>query len=669
MRATNNADSAKELLGVVLSNAQMIEDMNIESDARFTYFLDDYVSWFDMKEGTVADLLLISPCTESGQPTLKIGISEAKFVSYDGYQNHARKSIRQLKNTIQKFSSVVGDGENIAREVWLEKLSDLLLEAGKTLSPNLHNELDLIKWADLLRNGQLKLKIQGYSHVFVYEDESGMLDEGELEYIESVGDCSQKIFNQSQVIDAIKNFYTVKETEKKNQNMLTKLPDNLYDDQTSIIDSNVHKLFGDNQKIPSIPQVAHGRSTAEELRIENSEKKVESENRAKSNSENTSQPSNEGETSNQVDEWMSRVVNELKMAFRKFEFPCQILGEPRLTPNAALIKIRGKEGLSVKGIMSKSEELLTVHELRVLGVEPDIGHITVMIERPNRATLSLPEVWDKREQKSEPKPYNSNFVIGLCEKNGAPLYLNLSGSCGGFNEHAPHTLIAGGTGSGKGVLLQILLLDICATNSPKFANVFLIDAKAGLDFFWMNELDHLAYPVITDQKDAIETMEYLVREMEDRYQMLAKCQARDIDSYNEKVNISKRIPRIYLIHDEFADWMMNKQYRDSVNESISRLGVKARAAGIHLIVATQRPDNNVITTQLRANLLNRLVLKMADEKNSNLVLDQSGAEKLLGKGHLIAKLDGENERIFAQVPYANEKEINDLVKDISAKWK
>ena len=181
-------------------------------------------------------------------------------------------------------------------------------------------------------------------------------------------------------------------------------------------------------------------------------------------------------------------------------------------------------------------------------------------------------------------------------------------------------------------------------------------------------MPHLDGDLITEQGEATQALEELVAEMERRNRLLAEKGVTKLDNYNRKVPPSEQLPRIWLFHDELADWMMINEYRDAVDLNASRLGVKARAAGINLVLITQRPDKDALPMQLRANLTNRLVLKMADKKNSILVLDEAGAERLLGRGHLAAKLSGEGHVILAQVPFASEEEIEELATLVKNAW-
>ena len=149
--------------------------------------------------------------------------------------------------------------------------------------------------------------------------------------------------------------------------------------------------------------------------------------------------------------------------------------------------------------------------------------------------------------------------------------------------------------------------------------------------------------------------------MEERYSAFAKTRTRDLPTYNSKVSVEERLPMVFLVHDEFADWMFDDAYKAAVGTAVQRLGVKARAAGIHLIFAAQRPDKDVMPMQLRENLGNRLILKVSSEATSKIVLDRSGAELLLGRGHLAAKLNGEQGLIFAQAPFLSDHDIEAVV--------
>ena len=164
-----------------------------------------------------------------------------------------------------------------------------------------------------------------------------------------------------------------------------------------------------------------------------------------------------------------------------------------------------------------------------------------------------------------------------------------------------------------------------------------------------------------DPDRAVTVLQDLVREMDDRYRKFKIARANNLSAFNQKVEKNERLPVVWLIHDEFAEWMLIDQYREHVTSTVSRLGVKARAAGIYLIFAAQRPDANVMPMQLRANLGNRLVLRVDSEGTSEIALGDKGAERLLGRGHLLAKLEGEPLVHYVQVPFTKPELIDQII--------
>jgi S-DNA-T family DNA segregation ATPase FtsK/SpoIIIE len=183
-----------------------------------------------------------------------------------------------------------------------------------------------------------------------------------------------------------------------------------------------------------------------------------------------------------------------------------------------------------------------------------------------------------------------------------------------------------------------------------------------VDYQQFLKLPHLREGIITEQGRAQEVLASLVQQMDQRYDLLFKAGVNNLLDYNKKVPISERLPILWLVHDEFADWMLVNEYKDAISASVQRLGTKARAAGIHLVFAAQRPDANVLPPQLRDNLGNRLILRVESQGTSEIALNEKGAEKLLGRGHLAARLNGEI--IYAQVPFLSYEEQLQVVEEI-----
>ena len=349
--------------------------------------------------------------------------------------------------------------------------------------------------------------------------------------------------------------------------------------------------------------------------------------------------------------WLKQAEGLCKGALQQFQLQSKLLSSA-LTPNAALLKFQGSANLTVDQVLRRRLEFLTTHRLNVISVRAEPGSVVIAIARPNRRILHLPEVW--KHWTPDCSNGNHDLLIGVKEEDSSPLFLSPK-------LNAPHTLIAGSTGSGKSVLMQNIILGIACTNTPEQAKIFLIDPKLGVDYFAFEGLPHIEGGIIDDQQKAISTLNGLVDEMNRRYTVLKANKVANIFDLNKKSEATEHLPFLWVIHDEFAEWMMTPDYADAVSDIVGRLGVKARAAGISLVFAAQRPDANVMPMQLRANLGNRLVLRVDGEGTSEIALGEKGAERLLGKGHLAAKLEGAPEIIYGQVPFVENDFLGNIV--------
>jgi S-DNA-T family DNA segregation ATPase FtsK/SpoIIIE len=354
------------------------------------------------------------------------------------------------------------------------------------------------------------------------------------------------------------------------------------------------------------------------------------------------------------EQWLSKISFAAKSALQQLQLQAKLLGAS-VTPNSALLRFAGSSNLTVDQVMKRRSELLTTFGLNVISVRPEPGAVVIAIEREIRDIVDIRQVWSRWEPRAEAWG-NQDLLVGTRENEGSLLLLSPG------RTHAPHTLIAGSTGSGKSVLLQNILLAIAATNTPEQARIILIDPKQGVDYFAFEGLPHLDSGIIDNQEVATERLAALVGEMDRRYVRFKEQRVANLTEFNMKVDASERLPAIWLVHDEFAEWMLIDEYKNAVSTMVQRLGVKARAAGIYLIFAAQRPDANVMPMQLRANLGNRLILRVDAEGTSEISLGERGAERLLGRGHMLAKLEGERGLCFAQVPFVDARFIEALVR-------
>ena len=681
------------MLGVVLSKSLIDAEMGQDAAIGW-YFLDDYASWLGQREEQIADIMAISPkIMDDGQWYLKIVISEAKYISEEGLSEAKKNSSKQLRATVHRIEDAVfGRPGRLDRDLWLSRISDIMLEGIEQASnsPNFIEEL-----RTKLREGNLLIDLSGYSHVFISGPKDATKGSEQVE-IPNVKRCMQEVFSREQVRELVLALHRKESVLKVRERLGTQRPW-----EQSIPQQPAEKT---SWVIPVRLTNPYQLDVNQELVIENSKTVCEAtmivsetsvaefdkilHNELENNRSFSELPAEQLKLQPEititgtrnilltVEDWIqSRVVNtktdaadeqwlrdktqQLKNALISYEFQAQVLGQ-RITPNAALIRFRGSDRLTLVGLESKRIQLLTVHGLKIINITALPGEVLIQIARDNRQVISLPEVWARR-QLNRIADINFSLVVGVKEIDGELLYLNFVSEFAGLQQHAPHTLIAGTTGSGKSVLVLNLILDICAFNSPKLAEIYLIDPKAGVDYFALQGLPHLGEGIITEKRRAIEVLENLVSEMERRYRRFAQIQVSNLIQHNLKVTKSDRLPVLWVVHDEFAEWMLDDEYQSNVSSLVQRLGAKARAAGIYLIFAAQRPDVNVFPMQLRDNLDNRLILKVASAGTSEIALKQKGAELLLGKGHLAASLQGEPSIIYAQVPFISNDEASTLV--------
>ena len=722
LRAAKRGVSAGELIGLVLSRALVLEELG-KGAAVAWFLLDDYAEWLGQKEEGIADILGISLSTcEDGSPRLRAIVTEAKYVDQSGVAEATRKSRTQLRQTISRIDDALfGDPGRLDRDLWLSRISDLLLDGTTALcQPNL-----LERVRDGIRRGAVPIDLRGYSHIFISGPASDASLLGEQEQLPDIQLGLQETFTREGVRQLVKAYSAnlplagmraslgevhiwnsadfrspaprvewtkVIPTDQVSSpaeiviNHDYDEDDDEGDPEGGVILETIVERDDDHLRASpegDAPDVAPhvvapasgGVSTKTDapnaLKVRTRETSVEQrpihvpkdssievliEARAQSARENSSEEQ----------EWLESTAQKLRSALLSYNLQAKIT-QTRLTPNAALIRFMGSDRLRVEDIEGRQSSLLTTHGLRLISISPLPGEIVVGVARPARQVVSLWDLWGRREINRNSAGVNTSFVLGLKELDGDILYLNLGGPFAGGQQHEPHTLVAGATGSGKSVLIQALLLDIAATNSSSLAHIHLIDPKMGVDYAAIEKLPHLQGGVIVDQARAVQVMEGLVAEMERRYELFRSRGARDIRTFNLKAAESDRLPYVFLIHDEFAEWMLTEDYKTAVTSNVSRLGVKARAAGMHLIFAAQRPDANVMPMQLRDNLGNRLILKVASVGTSEIALGVKGAEQLLGLGHLAARLSGEHAIIYAQAPFLSDDDIDAVVDAICAR--
>ncbi|MDK3155767.1 FtsK/SpoIIIE domain-containing protein [Kamptonema cortianum] len=666
LRAAKRGRNASELMGVVLS--KYLVEKELTGDQRFFgwYFLDDYADWLGQKEEQIADILALSPeVSEDGTRRLAVVISESKYIDHASLSVKRKESQKQLRQTVDRIAKALfGDPGRLDRDIWLSRFSDLVLN-GIHFPANA--QLNLSEWRRDIRDGKCDIYLRGYSHVFV----SGPTDCPECSDFVEVAECEnayQEVYSRAKLRELILHYWQQSDPAPTRQ---TNADQDVWSEKEYQRPSNRIKTLVKAAKKPTGETESPKKSTDSLEPVTKSEEKGAIGNgdtpkkespltthRTEPNNEYLMTPQPMVETvlttpvDNEADKtWLKDVESRTKGALQQFQLQSKLLSSI-LTPNAALLKFQGSANLTVEQVLKRRSEFLTTHGLNLISVRAEPGSVALAVARQNRRILTLEEAWSKWTL--DTSNGNQELLIGVKEDDGSLLFYSP-------RKHAPHALIAGSTGSGKSVLMQNIILSIAKTNTPDQAKILLIDPKMGVDYFAFESLPHLQQGLITEQEPAITALNHLLEEMNRRYQLLKDNRVNNIFDLLKKPDATEKPPILWIIHDEFAEWMLTPEYKEAVENIVGRLGVKARAAGIFLIFAAQRPDAGVMPMQLRANLGNRLVLRVDSEGTSEIALGVKGAERLLGKGHLCAKLEGEPDLIYAQVPFV--KNIDQIISD------
>ncbi|OAI17527.1 FtsK/SpoIIIE domain-containing protein [Methylomonas koyamae] len=690
LRAAKRGVSAGEMIGLVMSRYLVERELkglagNGARPAFTAYFLlDDYADWLAQRESRIADILGLCVEESDDGPLLHVAVVESKYVSVHGAAEARRSSKAQLLATLSTFrDALFGDPGRLDRDLWLSRLADLLIDSD--IPPGCAELLERMRAK--LRDGEAKISLRGYSHIFIHSSDPTTQSPGSerllLDNSDGI-DAWQEVFDRPDLRRLLEAYSCKEDPTPIRESFGFQTPWTLSDPRLPAArvawSAMVERLTPVVESYAEVRNEVTPVQLPPDTTVETSPLKTPKEFKPTVSDENPLAEFEHGHTEfarlvslkaaslfaaeDERESWAEEATKKLKTALNSYGLQTSVLGT-RLTPNGCLIRLAGSDRLRVEDIETKRTQLLTTHALRLVTVQPKPGEIVITLASEKRQSVSMWDLWAHRKLNRNAAGINTSFILGLQEISGSILYLNLGGEFGGLAAHEPHSLVAGATGSGKSVLIQAILLDIAATNPKELAQIVLIDPKMGVDYVALENLPHLREPMVTTRERAAEVLAGLVEEMETRYRTFAAARARDLATYNAKATPDSRLPMIFLVHDEFADWMLDDGYKAAVGAAVQRLGVKARAAGIHLIFAAQRPDKDVMPMQLRENLGNRLILKVASEATSKIALDRPGAELLLGKGHLAAKLNGEQGLIFAQAPFLSDEDIGAVVEAIS----
>ena len=325
-------------------------------------------------------------------------------------------------------------------------------------------------------------------------------------------------------------------------------------------------------------------------------------------------------------------------------------------PAVTRYEVKPAPGVKVSKITGLADDIALNMAASAVRIEQIPGKAAIGIEVPNQELESV----QLREVLENPAfaAAKSRLTVGLGKDiSGQAIFADLA--------KMPHLLVAGATGSGKSVCINNLITSILFKAKPTEVKFILIDPKM-VELSVYNDIPHLMVPVVTDAKKAASVLNWAVQEMEKRYGLIAQAGVRNMDGYNKQFEeeTEKKLPSIVIIIDELADLMMVAPH--DVEDAICRIAQKARAAGIYLVLATQRPSVNVITGVIKANIPSRISFAVTSQIDSRTILDASGAEKLLGKGDMLFKPQEANKATRIQGAFVSDKEVELLVEYIKS---
>ena len=352
-------------------------------------------------------------------------------------------------------------------------------------------------------------------------------------------------------------------------------------------------------------------------------------------------------------EWLENQEFLLNETLKNFNVGARVVNVTQ-GPAVTRFEVQPEPGVKVNKITNLSDDIKLSLAARDIRIEAPIpGKHTIGIEVPNETSrpVLISEILQKSGFSENPSPLA--VALGL-DIAGTPVVTDL--------KKMPHGLIAGATGSGKSVCINTMLISLLYKAHPNDVKLLLIDPKM-VELAPYNHIPHLVSPVITDVKAATASLKWAVEEMERRYELFAHTGVRDIGRFNEIAmehkRYSEKLPYIVIVIDELADLMMMSPA--DVEEAICRIAQKARACGIHLIIATQRPSVDVITGLIKANVPTRVAFSVSSQVDSRTIIDISGAEKLLGRGDMLFLENGSSKPFRLQGTFVSDQEIDEIV--------
>ena len=555
--------------------------------------LDDYRGWFSSGKGKVADAIGVTILDTGEGFELLLQVGEAKFVGMQNELAETKEALKQVRATMDRLARIFIDNEDeISRAAWCTRLVNLLVDR-EGLSERIPDPLRRAAFVEQMVAGDVRIRMSGEAVVCLHDYHATSakmerdVDFPHLRYIVLPTPLIRKTLHSIEEralpeLDGLTDVRWYPESPMSD----SYLPEAsqrdpvpaFQDGEPQSISAHLDREEPDAPEL--VEEVATNRSSIECERTVVDE--LPEANPAKDPAMCTPETLavHDGSASRFIPlpvydilsgmasheqgaiddsasiEWVEQICRDTQRALSHFDMQAHF-AEPkyRLTPNGTLLTFRGHPSLTVDRIEKRQVQLLTTHGIEVVDVRPGRGQISLFVKREKRAKVPLASTWLGADWPDRDPGEMMSFILGAREDDDKLLYLNLAGSFADYEEHGPHTLIAGETGSGKGVLTQGLLLQMIAFNDPGTAELILVDPKKGVDFGWLNGAPHLKQPIVTEVDTAASVFANLVAVMDARYQLLVDHGVPHIGAYNRKVPPEQRLSRIFLVHDELGAWM------------------------------------------------------------------------------------------------------------------
>ncbi len=681
LRSVGNGNFSHDLVGTAgaASLLEIIYEGQDKVSPIFWVHLDDYLSWFKSSieddafksigrtVNYISDLLGIYISKgENNTTAINLIISESKLTK--GSEEQSTKSCKQIKSTVDLIASMLNSSKDLDFEYWLNKFYEFIVGNFKFV-PNQFEFENLIS----LDKSKVKINVSGVSVVFHYDNahlettSEPVYDTDYLFQLKISSDDTKSLFGamleQEKTVDLFNDFtFTPLKLNRGNQGRLT--DDHIEGTSKTLLAESDLSTNIDIELKNSVESLHEKDNSAE------STESIHPVNNVKNSSSHDSEvlqlvrscvdfleTNTKQEITTELD--TSTIKANIRKIFGHANLPSNF-SDTLVTPNSIVIKLHGDVNLNSYKVLKLKDNFLSVVGLSLRQVYPALGIMVLVFNREKRETVYFGKLVNSTltsRISTIEQDFNNKIMLGQDEYSENGVFFKLDGA-------SPHALIGGQTKSGKSILMNNMIIDLLMTNSPNNLHLRLFDPKQ-VEFAAYENTPHLAHPVVLDKEDAVTRLKELESLMNERYLRLKSLGMKDIEAHNRKYP-NDRMAREVVFFDELADWILDNDFKAEAKDIIVRLSSKGRAAGVHLVLATQRPSADVVFPLLRANLDTKIALKVDRDQNSEIILGETGAENLLGYGHGIVKTEGETHSI--QVGFTEPHIFDELVELVISYW-